>query len=96
MRGAVAKQTVENKIREAFGKDFLGVSEKKLYVQAEEDGEMVQVCLSLTCPKAPLSFGEKNEFKAEGNFGEPDVFEPVKMTSEELEHTRKLIREFGL
>ena len=43
-RGAIAKQAVEDKIREAFGKDFVGVdpSTKKIYVQAEEDGQMVQ------------------------------------------------------
>jgi len=34
MRGAEAKNIVENKIRDAFGKDFLGVdtSSKKIYV----------------------------------------------------------------
>ena len=33
-RGAVAKATVEEKIRNAFGKDFIGIdpSTKKLYV----------------------------------------------------------------
>ena len=43
MRGAVAKSIVEDKIRNAFGKDFIGIdpSSKKIYVQAEEDGEMV-------------------------------------------------------
>ena len=57
MRGAVAKSIVEDKIRNAFGKDFIGVdpSNKKIYVQAEEDGEMVQVAIGLSCPKVQFS-----------------------------------------
>jgi len=31
-KGAVAKAEVENIIRNAFGKNFLGVADKKLYV----------------------------------------------------------------
>lgn len=41
-RGANAKIEVENIIRNAFGKNFVGVAEKKLYVQANDgNGEMV-------------------------------------------------------
>jgi hypothetical protein len=31
-KGAIAKQVVEDKLREVFGKDFLGIADKKLYV----------------------------------------------------------------
>ena len=95
-RGAIAKQAVENKIREIFGKDFVGVdsSTKKIYVQAEEDGQMVQVAISMTCPKTPFSVD--SDFVATGNFGQPDVFQPAEITSEELDNVRKLIKEFNL
>lgn len=55
-KGAIAKESVIKKITEAFGADYLGEVDKKYYVQAEENGEMVQVALSLTCPKTPVAF----------------------------------------
>ncbi len=95
-KGAISKQKVEDKIREAFGKDFVGVdpSTKKIYVQAEEDGQMVQVAISMTCPKVPFSVD--GDFTATGNFGQPDVFQPAEITTEEMENVRKLIKEFNL
>ena len=95
-KGAISKQKVEDKIREAFGKDFVGVdpSTKKIYVQAEEDGQMVQVTLALTCPKVPFSID--GDFTTTGNFGEPDVFQPAEITTKEMENVHKLIKEFDL
>ena len=99
MRGAEAKNIVENKIRDAFGKDFLGVdtSSKKIYVQAAEGGEMVQVALTLTCPKIAFTPGssEPSAFSNE-NFGQPDVFHPAEITQEEMDNIKRLEKEFNL
>ena len=94
-KGAAAKQAVEDKIRNAFGKDFIGVdtSSKKIYVQAEEDGEMVQVAISMTCPKTKFSV-EGDSFP-EGNFGTPDTYVPAEMTENEMDNVRRLIQELG-
>lgn len=95
-KGAISKQKVEDKIREAFGKDFIGVdpSTKKIYVQAEEDGQMVQVAIAMTCPKTNFSL-DKDDF-SDGNFGQPDVFQPVEISSQEINNVRKLIKELNL
>lgn len=95
-RGAIAKQIVEDKIRETFGKDFVGVdpSTKKIYVQAEENGEMIQVAIAMTCPKT--NFSVDGDFTATGNFGQPDVFQPAEISTIEMENVRKLIKEFNL
>ena len=95
-RGAIAKQVVEDKIREAFGKDFVGVdpSTKKIYVQAEENGEMIQVSIAMTCPKT--NFSVDGDFATTGNFGQPDVFQPAEISTTEMENVRKLIKEFNL
>lgn len=53
-RGDSAKINVENKIKEAFGKDYIGISDKKIYVWADNDGEKMQIAISLTCPKNPI------------------------------------------
>ena len=54
-KGNVAKQLVVNRIQKAFGEDFIGEVDKKIYVWSEENGEKMQVALALTCPKVPVS-----------------------------------------
>lgn len=53
-KGSVAKSKVAKMLADAFGKDFIGEYDKKYYVQAEENGERVQVAIALTCPKNPI------------------------------------------
>lgn len=53
-KGAAAKQAVINRIAEAFGIDFIGEVDKKVYVWATENGERVQIAMALTCPKTPV------------------------------------------
>lgn len=53
-KGAIAKEVVAKKIAQAFGADFVGEYDKKLYVWAEENGEKVQIAISMTCPKNPV------------------------------------------
>ena len=99
--GANAKSIVENKIRDAFGENFVGVYDKKIYVQADDgNGEMVQIAISLTCPKVPLAAGgiaadglDFNNMPAPGTATE---FKPAEITVEETENIRKLIAELGL
>lgn len=40
-KGTNAKIEVENKIREAFGADFVATVDKKIYVWADDGGEKV-------------------------------------------------------
>lgn len=53
-RGQAAKEYVINKLREAFGEDFIQIYDKKVYVWGREDGSKMQVCISMTCPKTPI------------------------------------------
>lgn len=53
-RGANAKIEVINTIAKAFGDKFIGEYDKKVYVYANDGGEMVQIAISLTCPKNPI------------------------------------------
>lgn len=54
-KGNLAKDNVANKIASAFGSDYIGTYDKKYYVWADENGEKIQVAISLTCPKTPIS-----------------------------------------
>ena len=56
-KGAVGKQNVTNKIAEAFGADYIGEVDKKLYVWTVENGERIQIAITLTCPKVQVESG---------------------------------------
>ena len=51
VKGAAAKEQVIKRISSAFGEDFIGEVDKKIYVWANDNGEKVQIAISLTCPK---------------------------------------------
>ena len=53
-KGNIAKDKVIEKIAQAFGQNWIGIYDKKAYVWSEENGEKIQVALSLTCPKVPV------------------------------------------
>jgi hypothetical protein len=57
-KGTAAKAAVIQKIKEAFGDNFVGDDGKKIYVWSKENGEKVQVAIALTIPKTP--YGEVN------------------------------------
>lgn len=56
-RGDLAKQSAIATIQAAFGDDFVGLIDKKLYVNVKDgpNGEVVQLSIALTMPKTPVS-----------------------------------------
>lgn len=99
-RGANAKIEVENIIRNAFGANFLGVNDKKIYVNADDgNGEMVNIAISLTCPKvnfATISSEDGLDFANMPATGSATEFKPAEITVEETENIRKMLAELGL
>lgn len=101
-RGTIAKDKVTKKILETFGKDAF-IYEKKLYIWSEENGEKVQVALTLTCPKVPA--GEVvavDRSKAPSmsdmlEFGAQEHRESVQqqITTDERENIKKLMESLG-
>lgn len=96
--GANAKVVVENKIASAFGEDYIGVYDKKLYVWADDGGERVQIAISMTCPKTFIGeAGDSNEmnFNAMATPGQISSFKPAEITKEETDNVNKLLAELG-
>ena len=57
-RGEIARERAKDIICNAFGKDFVTVQDKKIYVMAkDEGGEKVQFAITLTMPKNPIDTG---------------------------------------
>lgn len=92
VRGTLAKETVIKKIQEAFGPDFLGIVDKKLYISAKENGENVQIAITLTCPKENLEFAAAPVTQATSQ-ATPST---AQFTSQEKETIEKLMRRVGL
>ena len=101
-RGAQAKNKVEQIISSAFKDNFLGIYDKKLYVQAEENGEMVQIAISLTCPKTPVVISDKPlNFDDNLNFEDGITIIPhpqaqTEITDEERQTVKELMERLGL
>lgn len=55
-RGEGAKNNVVKKIQEAFGEDFVGIKDKKIYVNAIDspNNEKLQIAITLTLPKITM------------------------------------------
>lgn len=103
-KGQIAKEQVSAKIAEAFGKDFVGIVDKKLYVWGTENGERVQICLSMTCPKTPIESGTApvanttttGNFDWSGGSAAPAPQAPVEISKEDDEQVTELMRRLGI
>ena len=87
-KGNIAKQNIENKIKEVFGADYIGIFDKKLYLWADDGGERVQVALTMTCPKVFVGVDTPIET--------PDEFQPAEITQQEQDNLKMLIEKLGL
>ena len=102
-KGTIGKQNVINKIKQAFGADFIGEYDKKIYVWTTENGERIQIALSLTCPKVPVAISD-NPTTGDFNFEDdaPNMvvaagaYQPAEITKEERERVNDLMKRLGL
>ena len=101
-RGTIAKNNVINKIKEIFGADYIGEYSNKIYVYSQENGEKIQIAISLTCPKTPV---EVVNTPVVGDFNFEDDAPAVvaatgpqsaELTDEERERVKELMRTLGL
>jgi hypothetical protein len=104
-KGAIAKSNVIKKISDAFGADFIGEYDKKIYVWTQENGEKVQIAISLTCPKTPIdvsgtpipNFSGGIDFEDVGAaVAAPTAFVPAEITEEETKNIQDLMARLGL
>lgn len=105
-RGDKAKERIVAKLKEAFGDKYLGENAKKYYILEDDNGEKVQICIALTCPKAPVEFGDTSAVSAQTATGDWDFTEsafanvPVtpkaKVTEEEISNIQDMMKRLGL
>ena len=100
-RGAIAKTNVEAKIKDAFGQDFIGIQDKKLYVYADDGGEKVQIAIALTCPKTAIATDSHGDYDFTGAANvESNITlqnsKPAEITEEETKSLQELLEKFNL
>ena len=102
-RGTIAKQNVVNQLQSAFGQNWIGEYDKKYYVWSQENGERIQIAISLTCPKvsvevsnAPIAGDFNFEDDAPGVVVAAGGYQPAEITDDERDKVRDLMRTLGL
>ena len=100
-KGTIAKENVITKIQAAFGKDFVGVVDKKVYVWGYENGEPIQIALSMTCPKTPVEVAGQNYTSSTTtsnvlDFEAPTPIIKAEITQEEKDNIAALMERLGL
>lgn len=102
-KGANAKVEVQKKIAQAFGNNYIGEYDKKIYVWANDGGETVQIAISLTCPKVPV---EISAAPVTGDFNFEDdtpnvvvaagAYQPAEISVEERARVNDLMKMLDL
>lgn len=101
-KGTNAKNAVINKIAMAFGTDYIGEIDKKVYVWADDGGEKVQIAIALTCPKNPVEAGGVSAAPASGwDFSDKSVtastpVSKAEITPEEQARIADMMNRLGL
>ena len=106
-RGDAAKIYVENKIKEAFGSNYIGIMDKKIYVWGDNEGEKMQIAISLTCPKNQIEVVDTNKLDFSNpnagldfeNMDAAKVLAPAaanEITEEEKDNIASLMASLGL
>lgn len=99
-KGQNFKTEITNKILETFPGSF--VYDKEIRIPGQEDGEIIQIKVALTCAKTNVEQGEENAIPGEVstiiNNDQPPVFNnntPVEMTQEEKDNIARLAEKLG-
>jgi hypothetical protein len=104
-KGSIAKEKIQNKIAEALGQDYIGEFNKKIYVWANENGERIQIAITLTCPKEPIEIPD-NLVQDDGDWDFSDEPKaktvavtnaaPAEITEQEKQNIADLMARLGL
>ena len=98
-KGNEAKTALIKRFAAAVGADYLGEQDKKYYFNSKENGEVVQIAVSMTCPKTPVTF---NGNGGDLNFDDaPDApaaktSSPITMDADEKATLERLMQELDL
>ena len=99
-KGAEAKNALIKRFITAVGKDYAGTeNDKDYYFWSQENGEKIQIKVTMTCPKTPVEFngngGDLNFDDDTGGSTAPAA-SPMKMSEDEAATLERLMKELDL
>lgn len=97
-KGAQAKEALIKRFATAVGADYCGELDKKYYFWSVENGERVQIAVSMTCPKTPIEFqgnGGDLNFDNDTSVSTPAT-SPMTMSEDEAATLERLMKELDL
>lgn len=99
-KGALAKEALIKRFATAVGNDYCGELDKKYYFWSVENGERVQIAVSMTCPKTPIEFqghgGDLNFDDNTENTSTSPAASPMAMSEDEAATLERLMKELDL
>lgn len=102
-KGSVLKQEIAGKILETFPGSFLYNDGKEIRINGIEEGQQLQIKVTLTCAKVAVDggdgtslSGEKNVVAADTKIAEANEKIPQEPTAEEKERLAMLLNKLGL
>lgn len=88
-KGDIARETAKNLIIAAFGDGFVGIQDKKIYVNVSDGAETVQLAIAMTMPKTPIAGGGVTV--GEANASVPmNAVTPTELSGEDQEKINQL------
>lgn len=91
-RGAIAKENITKQILNTFEGSF--INEKEIRIPYVENGEEVEIKVTLTCAKDNVRGSAANEPVSAWTTTEPAV--PAQVTEEEKKNVKKLLEALNL
>jgi hypothetical protein len=102
-KGTIAKENIKKEIINLFGQDKAFEVDKKIYINTTENGEPIQIALTMTCPK---TFIESDGYAAvssnaldfeddSSSIGKP-AKNNVEISDEEKQNIKDLMERLGL
>lgn len=98
-KGNEAKAALIKRFAAAVGADYLGEQDKKYYFNSKENGETIQIAISMTCPKTPVVFngnGGDLNFDDSSDSSVTKVASPIAMDADEQATLARLMKELDL
>ena len=106
-KGQKAKKIISDKILNIFGDSFLYNDGKEIRIPIEEDGEIIQIKVTLTAAKANVEPGSDNEIPTTANIinnvdvnksviNQVDATTIVKPSEEEKQNLQNMLSKLGL
>lgn len=99
-KGQIAKQKATEIIAKAFGDNYIGEFDRKLYIWANDGAEKVQIAIALTCPKVYRGIEETSptalNFDDDDDANSSTSFKPAEISQEEQDTLAEMMAKLGL